>query len=292
MKLIFLIFLLALLPLSLAFTCSVKESCSSNEIAIASLAKLNNSHAGGPANYTYKVCCDFYSASIKESCSSDEGEVFSLYKLTNSHIAKPGYYSNKVCARFEGAPANCSIRESCYEDETCVISLAKEYNAHAAACDYYPYKICCKKYADLFINQTSISFNTTPYVGETLGINITVWNIGEVNATNVNISCYDNGEYFDSYLISLIEPDSSFQKPAYAYCELQTSCPVEQAELHIFKGTCRPAVFALLASTRSGIILCFRRSKGPVSRKKSVSLVEIASIIFFSIPFLGSALAL
>jgi hypothetical protein len=210
------------------FNCTIREnSCAVDEIGILSLAQLNNSHVGSYDQYTYKVCCGFYSASIKDTCAADEGEVLSLYDLQNAHAAKKEYFTKGVCAKFFSIPANCTIREnSCLTNEVCVISLAKEQNAHAAKCEYYSWKICCRAYSDLYVNESSISLNITePYVGDVVGINVTVWNIGDAAATNVNVSCYDNGSLIDYYIISSVPPDPSMQEPRYAYCIWQTACP-------------------------------------------------------------------
>lgn len=222
-------FFIFLFPFVSAFNCTIREDgCVGNEIGVISLVKLNNSHVGSYDKYTYKVCCDFYSVNINTSCAADEGEVLSLYRTQNSHAAKKGYYQYKVCAKHYSTPANCTIREnSCLSDEVCVISLAKQINAHAASCDYYPWKICCRARPDLYVNESSINFNVSePYVGDVLGINITVWNIGDAAATDVNVSCYDNGNYFDYYVINSVPPDPSMQEPRYAFCELKTDCPV------------------------------------------------------------------
>ena len=231
-KIIFLLifFSIFLFPFSLAFNCTIREgSCLANEVGVISLAKETNSHVGSWDKYNYKVCCDFNFVAIRSNCEAGEGEVLSLYKTSNSHAAKKGYYPNKVCAKHYSTPANCTIRENaCLSDEVCVISLANQVNAHAAKCDYYPWKICCRALADLYVNDSSISFNVSePYVSDILGINITVWNIGDAAASQVNVSCYDNGNYFDSYIINSIPPNPSMQEPRYAYCELKTDCPTE-----------------------------------------------------------------
>lgn len=231
-KIIFLLifFFIFLFPLSLAFNCTIREgSCTGNEVAVISLVKETNAHVGSYDKYNYKLCCDFDFVAIRSNCEPNEGEVLSLYKTYNSHAAKKGYYQNRVCATLASEPANCTIRQNqCSINEACIISLAKETNAHAARCDYYPWKICCRVYPDLYVNESSISFNVSePYVGDTLGINITVWNIGDAAATQVNVSCYDNGNYFDSYIINSIPPNPSMQEPRYAYCELKTDCPIE-----------------------------------------------------------------
>jgi len=192
--------------------------------------KLNNSHVANCSYYNYKVCCDdMVSATLRSgSCNADEGEVISMYKPQNSHAAKKGYYTYKVCAKFASYPVECSIKTSCDVNETCVVSLYKQTNSHVATCNFYTQKVCCGKLSDLYVNQSSIIFNDTdPVVGDALLVNITVWNIGDTAAANVNVSCYDNGVYFDSYVINSIPPDPSMQTPRYAQCELTTDCPLD-----------------------------------------------------------------
>ena len=223
------ILFLLLITVSSAFNCTIRENtCIEDEVGVLSLVNQTNSHVGSYEKYTYKLCCDFDSVAIRYSCEPNEGEVLSLYRTYNSHAAKKGYYPMKVCATLASEPANCTIRENaCLTNEVCVISLAKQINAHAAGCDYYPWKICCRGYPDLYINDSSISFGGSDYIGEILEINITVWNIGDAVANQVNVSCYDNGNYFDSYIIDSVPPDPSMQEPRYAYCELKTDCPTE-----------------------------------------------------------------
>jgi len=189
------------------------------------MAKLNDSHVANCSYYPYKVCCDRIVSSVLRngSCSSDEGGVISMYQVNNSHAARKDYYNYKVCAKFIDYPVECSLRNSCYVNETCVVSLYQEIDSHVATCDFpYQNKVCCGKLADSYIDQSSINTNdTTPVVGDVLLFNITVWNLGDINLTNVNVSCYDNGTYFDSDLINI-----SVQTPSYAYCKLLMNCPI------------------------------------------------------------------
>jgi hypothetical protein len=70
------------------------------------------------------------------------------------------------------------------------------------------------------VNQSSIDANdTSPVYNDPILFNITVWNIGDKAAPQVNVSCYYNGIFFDSDVINTIPPDTSMQTPRYATCE-------------------------------------------------------------------------
>ncbi|MEM7827037.1 MAG: CARDB domain-containing protein [Candidatus Aenigmatarchaeota archaeon] len=73
---------------------------------------------------------------------------------------------------------------------------------------------------DLYVNSSSIVTETLPVFNETVNVNITVWNIGDANASSVNVSCYENSTYFDSFVISNIENNSE----AHGQCNWTVSC--------------------------------------------------------------------
>jgi hypothetical protein len=95
-----------------------------------------------------------------------------------------------------------------------VVSLYSTANSHVADCNYYPNKLCCKKLSDLMVNSSSFQFPSPLIFGSNATINITVWNLGDATAYNVNVSCYENGILFDSKIIPSIP----------AYSSAQTSC--------------------------------------------------------------------
>ncbi len=215
---------------SYALSCSIRSgACNQNETCLFSLVKLNNSHVGDCNQYNYKVCCDRLVSTIRDnSCNANEGIVISMNKTSDSHAASPNYFGKKVCAYFNNTNygVNCNIRSSCLSDETCVISLYQNNNSHAATCDYYSNKVCCAALSDLLVNENSISpNNTSPKVGDAILFNITVWNIGDAAASSVNVSCYANGNYFDSNSINSIPPDVSMQTPRYTTCTWISTCP-------------------------------------------------------------------
>ncbi|MEM4449193.1 MAG: hypothetical protein QW219_07340, partial [Fervidicoccaceae archaeon] len=118
--------------------------------------------------------------------------------MNNSHVAKGDYYNLKLCVGYLTYPIECEIRSSCYEDESCIISLYSDVNSHVAECNYYSNKLCCKQLSDLVINSSSFEYEDRPVFGSWSRINITVFNDGDANAYNVNVSCYENGRLFDS----------------------------------------------------------------------------------------------
>jgi len=215
-------FLFTLQPVY-AFNCTIRSnSCNAGETCMFSLVKTTNSHAGNCDQYTNKVCCsNISSTSIKSSCSSDEGGIISLFATSNAHVERygQGNYNNHVCAKFASSELNCSLKDSCNSTEVCVVSLNANTNSHAGACTSYSNKICCAQLSDLEVNQSSINENnTSPLYNQSVLFNITVWNIGDRAAPNVNVSCYYNGIYFDSSAINSIPPDVSMQTPRYTTC--------------------------------------------------------------------------
>jgi len=223
-----LLFLPILAETAFALTCAIREnSCNVGEVGLFSMVMLNNSHVGHFDNYTYKVCCDFYSAAVRNNnCNADEGEVLSYYAHGNAHAAQKNYYTKRVCAKWD-SPVDCTIKSSCDPaTETCVVSLYSTTNSHVAECNYYSNQVCCGKLPDLYVNQTSISPNkTSPVVGDATEVNITVFNIGDRAATNVNVSCYDDDTFFDSYVINSVPPSPAMAEPRNATCIWNPQCP-------------------------------------------------------------------
>ncbi len=221
--------LIILVKSSSALTCNLRSnSCAAGETCLFSTYQQNNSHVGNCTEYTYKVCCDtVISATNRTSCNADEDTVISMYATANSHAANKTSYNNKICAKYAGSPINASVKASCAADETCVASIFSTTNAHVGECGYYSNQICMRKLPDLKVNQSSINKNvSSPVVGDPVLFNITVWNIGDAAAPQVNVSCYDNGTYFSSGVINSIPPDVSQQTPRYASCTWTSVCGV------------------------------------------------------------------
>jgi len=171
--------------------------------------------------YSYSVCCDRVFSYINQTCNSSTSAILSFYQQNNTHVAEPNSYNLKLCAGYPTYPIECKIRENaCFEDETCIVSLYDVRNSHVAECSYYKYKLCCKKLSDLMVNSSSLQFPQPLIFGDNVTINITVWNLGDAPAYNVNVSCYENGRLFDSKIISSIQASSSYQTS----CNWTVSC--------------------------------------------------------------------
>jgi len=205
-----------------SLTCSISSgACPSGYSCLFSLYSTQNSHAGVCGYYSYSLCCDEIFSYINQTCNASTSAILSFYQQNNTHVAKPDYYDWKLCAGYSTYPLECTIRQgSCYDDETCVISLYNTTNSHVANCSYYTNKLCCKKLSDLMVNSSSFQFPSTLIFGSNATINITVWNIGDTAAYNVNVSCYENGNLFDSKIISSIPAGSSYQTS----CNWTVSC--------------------------------------------------------------------
>jgi len=200
----------------------VTGSCPSGYSCLFSLYSTSNSHAGACGYYTYSVCCDEIFSYMNQTCNSSTSAILSFYQQNNTHVAEPNYYNNwKLCAGYSTYPLECTIRQGpCYDDETCLVSLYNTVNSHVANCSYYNNSLCCKKLSDLMVNSSSFQFPSNLIFGSNVTINITIWNIGDTTAYNVNVSCYENGKLFDSKIISSIPVGSSYQTS----CNWTVSC--------------------------------------------------------------------
>jgi len=208
-------------------TCAVRNGgCNPGENEIFSMYATTNAHAAEAAHYDERVCCDQIEATLRGTCNADEAEGLSFYATTNSHAAEAGSFSNRLCVKYTDNPADCTLKASCNgTNETCVMSLSATTNSHVGDCNQYSNKLCCGKLSDPMVNQSSIAVNDSdPVFGEGAEFTITVWNIGDRAAPQVNVSCYENGTYFDSEIINAIPPDVSAQSPRYANCTWSASC--------------------------------------------------------------------
>ena len=230
--LIFMLFVFSFMQFSLSLDCRVASSCYANETCLFSMAYTNNSHVAACGYYSNNLCCTrFVDANIRSACYSNESAILSVFRNTNAHAASPNFFNYNVCASYYSSTPDCFIRTSCAVDEVCIVELAKGNNSHVASCGSgYPYKLCCRALSDLEVDSSSIQPNTTSaYVYEAISFNITVYNVGDVAATNVNVSCYADGNFFDYDIISSIPPDESKQQPRYASCIWQSTCPLTQS---------------------------------------------------------------
>jgi len=219
---IFLFFSIFLFKSALSLNCSiVYGNCPSGYSCLFSLYQLNDSHAGMCGYYSYSVCCNEIFSYINQTCNTSSSAILSFYQPNNTHVAEPNSYDWKLCAGYPTYPLECKIRENaCFEDETCIVSLYDVRNSHVAECSYYKYKLCCKKLSDLMVDSSSFQFPQPLIFGDNVTINITVWNLGDASAYNVNVSCYENGRLFDSKIIPSIPAYSSYQTS----CNWTVSC--------------------------------------------------------------------
>ena len=183
----------------------VNGNCPAGYSCLFSISSPQNAHAGMCGYYSYSVCCDNILSYINQTCNSSFSPILSFYQQNNTHVGYANYYTWKLCAAYPTYPLECVIKSgACESDEICIISLYSTVNSHVGDCNYYQNKLCCKMLSDLMIDSSSIRFPTQMIFGNNVSINITVFNIGDANAYNVNVSCYENGKLFDSKIISVI----------------------------------------------------------------------------------------
>jgi len=199
--------------IALSFNCAIRANCNQDEKCLFSLYSTENSHVGNCNYFDYKLCCnEITKAEIKDSCSSNEAEVLSFYQENDSHVEfGSGNYEKRLCIETDSQSLmNCSLKNSCSENESQVISLFNQTNSHVGLS--FDNKLCCKILRpDLVINSSSLSIQNPNY-GDAFQLNITVFNIGDFDAKNVNISCYANGTYFGSDIINVSAHSSSIAR--------------------------------------------------------------------------------
>ena len=205
---------MAYIPLAYSLSCAIRANCNADEKCLFSLYNTENSHVGNCNYFDYKLCCDeIINAEIKDSCISNEAAILSLYQENDSHVEFGSEnYQKKLCIQTDSQSLmNCSLKSSCSENESQLISLFNQTNSHVGLS--YDNKLCCKILRpDMVINSSSLSISQNPNYGDAFQLNITVFNIGDFKATNVNISCYANGTYFDSDIINISAHNSSIAK--------------------------------------------------------------------------------
>jgi len=221
------VFVIMFPDVAFGLTCTVRNGgCNPDENEIFSMYATTNAHAAEAGHYDQRVCCDQITSALRGTCNADEAEGLSFYSTTNAHAAEAGHYDNRLCIKYTDYPADCTLKASCNgTNETCIASLSATTNSHVGDCDQYSNKLCCGLLSDLYVNQSSITTNdSTPVYGDGASFTTTVWNIGDRAAPQVNVSCYENGTYFDSQIINTIPPDTSAQTPRYANCTWTASC--------------------------------------------------------------------
>jgi len=74
--------------------------------------------------------------------------------------------------------------------------------------------------SDLMVNSSSLQIPSSLIYGEEVTINVTVYNIGDTHASNVNVSCLEDGRIFDSKMIDFIPKDGNVS----ISCNWRVSC--------------------------------------------------------------------
>lgn len=215
-----------LLAKGFSFTCTIRNSCLANETCLFSIYSIENAHVASCNYFDYKVCCDeLISASIKDRCDENEAWILSFYQENDSHVELAGLenYNKKLCVASETSVI-CWLRDSCFSNETQVITLYSNTNSHVG--NSYDNKLCCRiRRADLIVNSSSLTITQRPTYGDGVELNITVWNIGDWNATNVNVSCYSDGTYFYSRVINVSAGSYAIAKCLWiANCNNNITC--------------------------------------------------------------------
>ena len=149
---IFAMVLLAIpLSYSLPMSCQVQnvaiQPCNSPDIAVFSMDKTSNSHAGiGTWDaYNYKVCCSNLLNAVLGSGTS----VVWLASSNNAHVSNQSNaaFPNQVEVKLgSDAPLNCEVRAaSCQSGWAALGSMMYYNNSHVGDADQHTYKICCEK---------------------------------------------------------------------------------------------------------------------------------------------------
>lgn len=132
--------------------CSVKASCSANEVCWFSLSNQSDAHVSDCTNdpYSYKLCClNSYPATSRSSCNAGETSIVTYSSATgDAHLSDPfDPYSQSVCVAPQGsAVLNCAIKSASQQaaNDQCEITLSSPTDAHASTCaNPYTYGLYC-----------------------------------------------------------------------------------------------------------------------------------------------------
>ena len=133
---------------SSSLTCSVKGSCTDDQVAVFRMSSTANAHAGtaGGSGYGKVVCCGGVTG-LGDSCSGTYDTVLALSGSDNAHAATTagGRYTTKVCLSATEGTVACTYGSDCGDYE-CVATVSGDTNAHVADCDGaddYTTKVCC-----------------------------------------------------------------------------------------------------------------------------------------------------
>src|SRR3989344_3153131 len=128
-------------------SCSVKSSCSSGEITMASVADTRDAHISKDiTKFPLKLCCS--GTAISNSCdvvATSKDSLTDIYLLDDTHV-DPGPQANSIClSTTDNSNVDCRISgATCNSNEACVLSLYQGTDSHVADCSVnLPNKICC-----------------------------------------------------------------------------------------------------------------------------------------------------
>ncbi|MBI2106864.1 hypothetical protein HYT57_02665 [Candidatus Woesearchaeota archaeon] len=134
-------------PASLT-SCSVKTSCASGEIAIASMVNMEDSHISKDVNrFPYKLCCA--GTSLSNSCVAtvpQKSDAAYVYLTDDSHVDPNGQAESICLSVRDQSSIDCRFSTSgCNTGETCLLSLYQNTDSHVADCNALSTtnKICC-----------------------------------------------------------------------------------------------------------------------------------------------------
>jgi hypothetical protein len=136
---------------SSTLTCSVKASCTGDEVAVVRMSGQANGHAQTaethPKIYDWTVCC---SGATGTSCSGNFDTVLWLSAADNAHAAEASQtgYATQVCLSAASGTVDCEYvtDSSCGTGYVCLATIFGTTNAHVADCDGtndYGTKVCC-----------------------------------------------------------------------------------------------------------------------------------------------------
>ena len=128
-------------------SCSIKQSCSSDETAIASVYDEKDAHISKDVNrFQYKLCCK--GNDLGNSCDSQvsNDNLGYIYSEDEAHIDAQ-HQPHEIClSTTDNSNVECSIKKDCSNGEVCVFDMYQETDSHIAECGKInlPYSMCCE----------------------------------------------------------------------------------------------------------------------------------------------------
>jgi len=133
-----------------SLSCSVKTSCTGDEVEVFRMSNTANAHASASGSaYDYRVCCTEVSGLGTDCTATPHDVVLTLSGTDNAHVASDGSYGTEVClSGGDDATVDCIYVDGgdCDPDYACLATISGSSNAHVADCDGtddYTTKVCC-----------------------------------------------------------------------------------------------------------------------------------------------------